>query len=134
MTETRQQRRARERAAQKTASRPGANLRPVSAADASETLGPVTMEVEINWFEPQDGAPEFWSAQWGEQESEDESVPGLGVTFTEHGSNLPDLIDVVLEDIRARWANIGVSAIDWSLDRKSEQVRATEGIELPARV
>ncbi|MEU6829938.1 hypothetical protein ABZ894_14935 [Nocardia beijingensis] len=115
MSESRQQRRARERAEQKAA-RPGPNLRAVPDPPASGEARSVTVEVELRWLE------DFWNATWGEAESDEAIVEGR--------DDLEELIDVIVGHIGEEWGTGSDVLIDWDLDSEAEAEVAESGIML----
>ncbi|MFG3621255.1 hypothetical protein [Nocardia sp. NPDC047654] len=116
MSESRQQRRARERAEQKAATRPGPNLRAVQDSPASGEVRSVTVEVELRWLE------DCWNATWGEAESDEVIVEGR--------DDLEELIDVIVGHIGEEWGTSADVLIDWDLDSDAEAEVAELGIML----
>ncbi|WP_159930676.1 MULTISPECIES: hypothetical protein [Nocardia] len=116
MSESRQQRRARERAEQKAATRPGPNLRAVPDPPTSDEVGSVRVAVELRWLE------DFWNATWGEAESDEAIVEGR--------DDLEELIDVVVGHIGEEWGTSADVLIDWDLDSDAEAEVVELGIML----
>ncbi|WP_280398466.1 hypothetical protein [Nocardia carnea] len=124
MTESRQQRRARERAEQKAATRPGPNLR--LAPEVSEPdVGSVTvLEVDVEWNEDRDQPDQsFWSVAWAESDSDTE-IREMVDTFEE-------VVEIIRSDLAQSFAG-EVVRVEWTLDSDAEKERDRLGIELPA--
>ncbi|MFF3226162.1 hypothetical protein ACFYV7_25435 [Nocardia suismassiliense] len=131
MTESRQQRRARERAERKAANGPGPNLRAVPNPQASEVKArrPALVEVQVEWVD------DFWSARWEEVEDvfespDDEDAEILEVSISDSDEDLGRLVGGIIESIAEQWQGCEVS-IDWQLDDDAEQEVDKLGIELP---
>ena len=104
MAESRQQRRARERAETKAARRPLPPGTPEPRPAPSAAAGPGTeaarvLEVELTRFcdaDAEDGEePVTWHAEWGLQ--------GDSVGTEDGGTDVSELIDGVVEDAAAQW-------------------------------
>ena len=114
MTESRQQRRARERAEAKAArrsTRPGTP----SPAPAAEALGlrrPRVLEVELTRLvddDAEDGDdPVTWHAEWALRDD--------SVATEDSGQDLGELIDGVTEDAAAQWGSRYDLTIEWELN------------------
>lgn len=126
MSESRQQRRARERAAAKAASGLGPRSGPAPAAAAV----PRVLEVELNRYvmDGNDSDDVSWTATWG--------LRGGDVGVEDNGEDLRDLVDAVLADVRA-WPG-GDLRIKWTIGGDAprgqtvEDVIAAMNITLPS--
>lgn len=102
MSESRQQRRSRERAEAKTARRPG-------PASTTETARPSrVLEVALDRIVVDDAAdpdPVSWSAAWGLRED--------SVGHEDSSENLPELIEAILDDARTSWGQRYELRIEW---------------------
>ena len=116
MAESRQQRRARERAEAKAARRPlppgtpGPRSAP-SAAAAPAPRGQGVLEVELTRFcdaDAEDGEePVTWHAEWGLQ--------GDSVGTEDSSTDVSELIDGVVEDAAAQWGSQYDLTVEWEL-------------------
>lgn len=130
MTESRQQRRARERAEAKAATRPGPNRAPAMPAAAGQ---PLVVEADLDRFEMDANDPSdvAWSAEWG--------LRGDDVGIEDHSDDLQELVDSFLEECQ-QWITDDDLQIVWNLGgdrpegRTIEDEIANAGITLPARL
>lgn len=100
MTESRQQRRARERAERKAATRPGLNLPPPPRR-------PGVADVELHrMVDDEDPTWMGWHAEWG--------IRGQSVGVEDSAPDLAAIVAGVLDDLRSyrRW---DIVRIEWSL-------------------
>lgn len=125
MTESRQQRRARERAERKATSRPGPNPRHVpEVGDAAP--GSTTIEVDVRWNADRQRPEEsYWSVEWGEIDSE--------CGFLESGEIFDELIEMVLTDLAERWHACELK-VEWTLDSAAQAQCESSAIDLPVRL
>lgn len=121
MGETRQQRRARERAAAKAARGPGANFPPLE----------IVVELFRYADEDDDGPYAWWVAQWAPRDS--------GVGTEDSNEVLEELVASVLEDCRS-WMTRYDVRLEWVVDgdapggrTMAEAVREA-GVTLPDRI
>ncbi|MEV0856935.1 hypothetical protein [Nocardia fluminea] len=123
MTETRQQRRARERAEQKSATRPGPNHRPVPEPVLVTERPRVVVDIDLAWQEVRrDPDDSHWEVDWTERES-DTSDSAIGY-------HLEDCISQVVHDIRNEFAGSDVTLV-WNLDAKAASEIEAQAITLP---
>jgi hypothetical protein len=121
MTESRQQRRARERAERKAATRPGPNLRPDPEAIDPDVGSVTVLEVEVEWNEDRDQPDQsFWSVAWAESDSDTE-IREMADTFEE-------VVEMIRNDLAQSFDGVQV---EWTLDSDAEKERDRLGIELP---
>ena len=130
MSESRQQRRARERAEQKTASRPGPRVQQSSAAAVRR---PHVVVASLNRF-VDDEDPDWvcWSCEY--------ELRGESVGIDDSGN--PDLHDVVngVLDYARRWSDRYDITIEWTVDGDPpedgtvEDAIAALGVTLPIRI
>ncbi|WP_146098692.1 hypothetical protein [Nocardia nova] len=125
MTESRQQRRARERAEQKAAARTGPNYHAGTDRHAAESAA-VSVEVGLRWNEDRNRPGDsYWSAEWGERDSD--------AVVVESAESFEEMLDIVRTDLAERWEGYVVE-IEWTLDRAAEKELARSAIELPLRM
>jgi hypothetical protein len=123
MTESRQQRRARERAERKAATRPGPNLRPDPEAIDPDVGSVTVLEVEVEWNEDRDQPDQsFWSVAWAESDSDTE-IREMADTFEE-------VVEMIRNDLAQSFDGEAVQ-VEWTLDSDAEKERDRLGIELP---
>lgn len=137
MSESRQQRRARERAERKAVGRPGPNLRPVSHVALP---GSVSVQVEVMWRDDLDYAPEAtWFATWKEVEPEPMLLPN-GQDFNDFaqmttfmdGDDLELPVAEILGAIAQQWPDDDIT-VSWVLDEDAEDEVEELGVTLPTR-
>lgn len=130
MSESRQQRRARERAAAKAARRPATPSQvPVPAPRRSHVL-----EVALSrfYFPDDEEEPVSWAAEWGLRDDP--------VGTEDNNEDVRQLIEDLLEDARRQWADRYDLSIEWELSGdaprgKSVQDVLTElGVTLPGKL
>ncbi|MEU7214460.1 hypothetical protein [Nocardia iowensis] len=137
MTESRQQRRARERAEQKAASGLGPNPRFVHTEPPNR---PVTINARVVWSDDPDYAPEaIWHATWEEVEPEPAPLPNgrdindlVQVTSYMDGDDLELLVAEVLGAIAQEWPNDDLT-VSWSLDADAREEANKLGVTFPTR-
>lgn len=130
MSESRQQRRARERREAKAATRPGPNITPA----APESLGVkrervVDIELYRTVFDDPGETYVSWGAEWGLRDD--------SVGTEDSNENLAELIDAILEDLRPL-AERYTLRLEWDLDGDPPEGKtvadavAEWGVTLPA--
>lgn len=123
MTESRQQRRARERAERKAATRPGPNVGPAPEVIDLEDGSLTVLEVDVSWTEDREQPDQsFWSVAWAERDSDSE-IREVADTFEE-------VVEMIRSDL-AQSFDGEVVRVEWTLDREAERERDRLGIELP---
>lgn len=123
MSESRQQRRARERAEAKAANRRGPAPRP------EEHRRPHVLDVELSRF-VDDEEPDYvtWAAEWG--------LRGGAMGIEADSEDLQEIVDAVLEEAET-WTDQFDLRIEWTLGGDApegqtvEQAVAATGIKLP---
>lgn len=123
-SESRQQRRARERSERKDAARSGPNPPPRPAK---------VMEIDLARYEGQDAAGAYvsWSAEWGLHDSSSGTE--------DSDEDLPTLVARILADIRSTAERYELR-LEWTLTgdaragKTLEQEVAELGVQLPDRV
>ncbi len=131
MEESRQQRRARERAEAKSARRAQPPQTPTSAVPP--TKRPQVLEVELSrfYFPDDEEEPVSWAATWGLRDS--------SVGTEDSNEDVQQLIRDILEDSR-QWTDRYDLTIEWELSGDSppgksiEDVLAELGVALPGRI
>lgn len=126
MSESRQQRRSRERAEAKAASRPG----PTPAGEPVRTSR--VLEVELDRIAGDEDDPDYvaWAATWGLRED--------SVGHEDSSENLSKLVEAILHDARASWGERYELRIEWIVGgdapagRTVDDAIAATGITLPS--
>ncbi|MGH3503946.1 MAG: hypothetical protein ACRDQA_24080 [Nocardioidaceae bacterium] len=111
MSESRQQRRARERVERKATTRPGPDIRPVAVEQhmTEPTRKERVLEVALTRdVDPDDPEQVAWAAEWGLQDDD------VGIEDT--NEDLQELVDAITEDARSQWADRYDLTIEWTLD------------------
>lgn len=139
MSESRQQRRARERAAAKAPTRPGPHAQPgperrarpahPRRQDSASARRPAVLDVEVGRYDdPDDLDYVGWSAEWGLRGSS---------SGTEHASdNLQEVVDAVVDEAQELSARYELW-IEWSLSgdepegKTLNEAVADAGVTLP---
>ncbi|MEV4207559.1 hypothetical protein [Nocardia salmonicida] len=123
MTETRQQRRARERAEQKSATRPGPNHRPGPEPEQVGARSRAIVDIEVTWREVRrDPDDSHWEVHWTERESD---TPGSG-----DGYQFEECLSQAVDEIRDEFAGSDLTLV-WNLDAKATSELETQAITLP---
>lgn len=131
MKESRQQRRARERAEAK-ATRPP---QPPAAATGAPIppRRPHVLEVELSRFYfPGDDEPVTWSARWGLRDDP--------VGTEDSNEDVRQLISDIIEDVRCQWTDRHDLTIEWDVSgdappgKTVEDMLAELGVTLPEKV
>lgn len=144
MTESRQQRRARERAEQKARSRPDYSPPPPPSSSPSRPDLPekVQVYVELEWVPAVEGLFKgYWSGRCEEftpvdvVDEDDEDVDGweFDNPISESDDDLAKLVAKVLESIRRQLPGSNVD-VNWSNDPGARREAKARAIELPERV
>lgn len=131
MEESRQQRRARERAERKAAHRSQSPQTPTSAI--APTKRPHVLEVELSrfYFPDDEEEPVSWAATWGLRDN--------SVGTEDSNEDVQQLIGDIVEDAR-RWTDRYDLTIEWELSGDSPPGKSIEdvleelGVALPDRI
>ncbi|MEV0545546.1 hypothetical protein AB0H98_01920 [Nocardia salmonicida] len=139
MSETRQQRRARERAEKKAAAGPGP--RPAPVVSVVQVVGPQEAEVRLEWVEPERGnrqgpsQPGYWVGEWAafEPGQSFDDLDAIGHD-TAGEWELAEFIDAIIVNLIEGMGVSGVSSINWVLCDDAQMFVRNEGIELPTSI
>ncbi len=134
MSESRQQRRARERAEAKAASRPGLNLdsAPVASPQPAAQQRAVVLEVDLGRYVARDDPSDVtWAATWGLRDA--------SVGTEDSTEDLAELVRIILEDAQPLGDQYDVR-IEWTLrgdpadGQAVADAIAAAGVTLPGRL
>lgn len=120
MKETRQQRRARERAERKAARRGHGTSTPRTAPAPVPPKSPHVLEVQLSRFHfPGEEEPVTWSAEWGLRDD--------SVGTEDSNEDVQQLVNDIVEDAR-RWADRYDLTIEWTLSGDTPRGKTIEDI------
>ncbi|MEU7633799.1 hypothetical protein AB0C34_28115 [Nocardia sp. NPDC049220] len=123
MTESRQQRRARERTEQKSANRPGTNLRTVPEPEPEGEKPQAIIDIEVSWhYERREPDASHWTIHWAGRDLDKEDS---GV-----GHDLQVLVWQTEGDIHEDYPGYELTFV-WELDAEVEAEIDAKGITLP---